>query len=330
MRIFKKNKQKEKSPQEQEQENTIEKGEKEADIKEYKDPGGLSVRKMDTGLWYVEHRRTMVKVGLFLLFALGLVGWIFFLFVFGEYLITGMKKDQLIVGNLLAKNLVDHEFFVGRAAHNLIVDNVDIIPLDGNKYDLFTQVKNVNLKQWVELTYIFELDGEVIKKERSFVLPNSTSYLVALNKELPGRPDNVDFKIEDIEWRRLDPHEIPNWEEYKQDHLNIPFKDVEFTPSQSTILSEKLDINNLKFTAYNDTPYNYKKIDLLILLFSRNNVVGVNKFVVDNLASNRDREVEITWPGKFGRIGEVVIVPQINIISDDIYAEFTGQSDLMP
>ena len=79
------------------------------------------------------------------------------------------------------------------------------------------------------------------------------------------------------------------------------------------------------FKTVNNTDYNFWEVDFIILLFSRNRIVGVNKYVLDKFLSGQTRQISATWPGKLsGAINYAAVNPEVNVMRPDIYMEYDG------
>ena len=133
--------------------------------------------------------------------------------------------------------------------------------------------------------------------------------------------------ISDLSWRRVNSHLIPDWNAYRAARLNIAAADIKFTPSAASPLSEKLNLNELNFNAINNTAYNYWEIGFTILLYGGGRVAGINHYLLTDFLSGETRQVRISWPGNLSRVDRVVIIPEINIMKNDIYIPYQGGVD---
>ncbi len=297
---------------------------KNVNIKRYRDPEGLTVSKMEFGLWLVEHRKQLLMIPKIFLILFSAVTLIYSIYGFTYYIGWGMKEDQILANELVKPNLVGHEYFIARSARNLQYGKVQIIDLGEKKYDFLVKVINPNQKHSAEIIYCFKEKDKEFYRSSNFILPGEEKYILALGQEFAGSPTGVVFYMEEIAWRRIDSHKYPDWEKFRDEHLNIGISDIKFTPAKSTILTEKLNLNDLKFIAANNTAYNYWEVDLVILLLRQSKVIAVNEYVLNNFKSGQIREVNVTWPGQLGRVDNTIVIPEINIVQNDIYIKFEG------
>lgn len=295
-----------------------------ADIKEYKDQENISLRKMKIGLWLVENRPVFIKIFYGILIAVSIVTWSIFVWTFGSYVISGMQQDEKNAAELVKSEGV-HNILPAIKARPLEYGAFESISTADGKIDLVAEVRNPNDKYWAELTYYFLLDGKELGRSSSFLLPGEKKYLLALGQSYEGSAGGAELKIEQVKWRLLNAHEFPDWDKFQQDRLNIEITDKKFTPAHSTILTEKINLNECAFTAINNTAFNYREARFIIVLFSNGRIIGANKYIFDNFLSGDKKEVKVTWLGRLDNVDEIYIAPDINILNNDIYLKFEGE-----
>jgi hypothetical protein len=289
------------------------------DINSYKDTEGLTVSKMNFGLWLVEHRKQLLLVPLIFLIAVSAITWAYTIFGLSYYVIWGMKADDK-----LGAELANQVLTINRNIIPLQIEPVEIIANEDNKYDFLIKIKNNNKKYWAYLQYYFKTGDLNTNEENNYIMPNEEKYLMSLNNEFTGLPANIEFFIKNVSWQLINPHKYPDWEKFKNEHLDIKVTDAKFIPAKSTILAEKLNLNDLQFIASNNSAYNYYGVDFTILLIGQSRVIGANKYKLNNFYSGESRQINITWPGRLGRIDDIVITPGVDLLKDDIYIKYEG------
>jgi hypothetical protein len=190
-----------------------------------------------------------------------------------------------------------------------------------DSYDLAVNLNNANDNFWADFDYCFYQEDEIVYCDSSFVLPAENYYLIVLGLELPSS-SNLTFKIEDIFWSRVNRRQIPDWSTFYQERLNFEFSDVNFFNAIKSGLSENLRLNSLEFNIFNDSPYSYYQIDFDILFYSSSNLIGVQKYLGQNIKTDEKRSVKLSWPGDLGSVSQVKIVPRVNIIKDSVYLKY--------
>jgi len=294
---------------------------KKIDIKKYQDPDGLTLGKMSFGLWFVQNRKNLITLFFGTLILVASASWLYFFVIFGHYVTIGIGQDKALAREIIQNNLVGHEFVSSLVPQDIQIRPVQVLKLENDKYDFVEQIMNSNSKHWAEVYYYFRVGNENLEPKKTFIMPNETKYIISLGEEF-GSAGSVSFIIEDVEWHRLNAHQISDWEEYKKDHLDIDVSDIKFTPAKSSTLSEKLSLNDLNFSVQNNTPYNYWDIYFVALLKDKNKTIGVNKYTLTEFLSDQKREINVTWPGRLGSVREIEILPEVNIFDESVYIDF--------
>ncbi|MCK5511042.1 hypothetical protein KAI65_05920 [Candidatus Parcubacteria bacterium] len=299
---------------------------KPVNLNRYKDPEGLTIKKMRIGLWLVANRKNFKLIFIVFLALVIAYSWGRYFIVFGNQVLFGMKQDKKIIQALIVPNLIDYETLSKNSAKNLEINQPGVIAISDNKFDFYIKIRNPNHKYWAHFDYYFRLDNKDTRKESNFILPGETKYILLLGEKLETKSKNGEFVIDKIEWERIDFHKYDNWPLFAKEHLDIKISDIKFTPANSSVLSEKININTLDFSASNNTAYNYWDVAYNALLFKGSRIIGVNRYVADNLMSGQTQKIGITWPEDIGQVGDIVIYPEVDITRDDVYIKFDGKT----
>ena len=201
-----------------------------------------------------------------------------------------------------------------------------LLKIESNKYDIFSKISNPNSRYLCNIKYcfIFGNENNEIECSESFIFPNETKYLLSLAKTFEQSPENLRFIIKDISWHRINLHKYPDWQNFYNEHLDIIIGNAKFKPTELSGLSEKIDLNSLEFTVYNNTAYNYWDVTFNIFLYSGNRIVGVNKYILQEFMSKEKRNIQISWSGRFSRVSDIEIIPEINVMDEDVYIKYKG------
>lgn len=297
-------------------------------LERYKDLDGLTMKKLDFGLWFVAHIKLIKKSMFWLLMVAGTVSWVYFIYSFGFYVVKGMKEDDLLLSSMVAIRPIDHKLILSVSAQQIQAGEVQVFNSSGNKYDFLVKVNNPSQRHWADLVYYFIIDGQPTEKISNFIYPNEEKYLTLLSKELNTKPSSVVLRIDSPVWHIIDTKKITNWEKFKSEHLNIEIENSVYVPPRTSGLSEKINLGQVGFTASNFSPYNYWKMSFTTLLYSYGSVVGVNRYFIENFMSGQLRSISANYPGQFGRIDKLEVVPEVNILDQNVYQKFTGDVDL--
>ncbi|MCX6794824.1 MAG: hypothetical protein NTY31_02470 [Candidatus Falkowbacteria bacterium] len=290
---------------------------KDIDLKNYNDKAGVSLKRMNFGLWVAEHRRRIIKLFIAFLISLSAFFFIYSSYYFVVYLISGDPNAQLLNDNL--------SFSARQAASALEISSPQVFDNDGQP-DLAVQIVNPNEKFMANFSYCFKLGDKDVACGQAFILPAEKKYILALASEFSGRPSELSFSISDIFWRRIDAHQIPSWADFYSQRLDFAISDLDFTTAALSGLSDKINLNTLGFSIKNQTAYGYYEAPLNIFLYSGSDLVAVNRYLLQNFLSGETRVVKISWPGRFDAVNRTEVAPDINIMDDNVYLKYQGTS----
>lgn len=290
-------------------------------IREYRDESGLSTRQLEAGLWYVRHRKLFFILLIVVLgaTAIGTLG--FSLYKVGNYFfVERHQEEQNFLELTSGTSLVTNR---SNAAGNLTYSDARILPGNNGEADLVAAVTNVNQRSMISFTYYFNVNGAKVATNTDFVFPGDTKYLMAFRQRVPAGA-SANLVIENLTFQRLDTHVVGNWEQYQADRLNFLIEDAAFSPAAESGLSEKVSLGELNFKITNQSGYSYKSVMLSILLKSGDGIAAATRYRLDNFRSGETRTVRMTWPGRLPVITQVDIVPDVNILDDDVYLRYSS------
>lgn len=299
-----------------------------AKAEQYKDPEGLSIKKLEFALWYTENKFKLYKLLVIVLLFIGIATWGYTLFNFGYYYVVGMDQDKLLAAQIVKTPSIDHEYILSVSAKNLLAGVTQILETANGKYDLVSQIENVNPRHWGLITYHFIVNGAPTEKSTMFILPSESKHLLQLGQEFTSRPVSAELVIDNVGWQRISKKTIPDWPAFKEDFLNFEITDKKFTPARTSGLSEKLSLSQLSFAVINRTTYNYLRADFDAFIYVGPTLVGVNRFSVNNFQSDETREVSANFLGQFSRADNIEIVPNINILDAGNFLKFNSTERL--
>jgi len=287
------------------------------DLKKYDDPTGVSLREMNFGLWLSENRPKIMKMVIVFLIALSAFFFIFSSYNYVIYFLSSDPSTQISDDSLPTSPR--------QVASGIEIFPVQVLASD-DRYDLAVKLKNPNEKFITNFSYCFSRGGQDIACGSSFLLPSDEKYILALGQDLSSGSEGINFAISDIFWQRIDAHKIPSWADFSALHLNLPIAGLNFASSDTSGLSDKLSLSSLEFSIKNDTSYGYYEVPLNILLFSGSELVGVNRYLVQNFVPGDSREVKISWAAGLSSVNRAEVKPDINIIDDSVYLKYRGVS----
>lgn len=279
---------------------------------EHQDPSGLSMKKLERGVWFVEHRESFRKALAAFLILVGTITWGYTLYYVTTYLAWGMERDAYNMQVLASRQLPGHDYTLQVAPDPIQTSKVRSLNNEG-RTDILVSLQNPNPVHYAYFDYCFVGNGKNLKCDTDFLLPGQQKFVFDL-AEKGSVGSAIEFKLKNVDWDRLDPHSVPDWQKYEQDKLDIDIKDIKFTPASSNELSKEVDLAILSFSAVNNTAYNYHQLPLQIILYKGGRIVGVNRYSLVDFRSLEETQVEIRWPHINFDVSEVEIRPDVNIL----------------
>lgn len=292
----------------------------------YNDPQGLTVKKMNFGLWFLENRPMFKKIFILFLVAFSGVTWSYSLFTFTYYFTTGMQADNKMYAESVSGGM-NLQYLRNMRPQGIELGRAEALSGGENKADIFITVKNPNSRHAASFDYSFLTGGEEVGFNHGYLLPEETKYLVALaidGKKVTTYPE---LKLVNVKWTKLDKRKYPDFEKFKKDHLSVAIANIKFTlPDEAEQKENTLPINLLEFDVMNSSPYSYKNIDFIMLLKGGpESIVAVNKISAPNFSTGESRHMAINWPGNYMSVGSAEVLADLDILDPYNYMNLTGE-----
>jgi len=292
------------------------------DLKKYKDLDGLTLQKINFGLWLSLHRRKIMRFVIIFLVAVAAVSFIYSIYNYLFYFLYGRQADTDLAQSLTETQIDNQAYREANSPQALVTGEVLVFAVRG-KYDFLVSIKNPNLKHFSNFQYCLEnAQGERLVCDSSFILPDSEKYLSILGKEFDQDPGSLYFVATNLFWQRLNAHDIPDWPAYHQLHSNFQISDLKYSAPDA---GSKNPFHSLNFTIKNNTAYHFSSLPLDIILWNGNRIVGVNSYQLDNLLSAENRNVSLSWPAAGEKVTRAEILTDLNILDKGVYLPYRGE-----
>ncbi|MFA5131173.1 MAG: hypothetical protein WC467_01990 [Patescibacteria group bacterium] len=293
------------------------KNSQEIDLDKYRDPTGLSLKKMNFGLWLSEHHKKIMNIIVFSLIALSAF---FFLYSTYNYVIYFLEKPSAAEEAANVNSSVSSQ-------RDLITDLKITSPQifrSGETYDLAAKISNPNDKFSGQMQYCFQVNGIDASCGSEFVLPSEEKYILALGTKISTASPIVTFKLTSISWQRVDNHLIPDWASFYNQRVNFAIEGLSLALAKQSGLSEKVDLNSLEFKITNRSPFAYYEVPLKIAFYNGSELIGVNSYIVQNFLAGETRSVHLSWSGALGGVSRTDIKPNLNVLDNAVYLKYQG------
>ncbi|NTU98636.1 hypothetical protein HGA64_01345 [Candidatus Falkowbacteria bacterium] len=299
-----------------------------ARVDQYHDLEGLSINKLQFGLWLTENKLKLLKGFSVFLIMVSIITWGYTFYSFGYYFIVGADQDNALAAQIVQSGTINHSAVLSVSAQNLRQGGTLILDSQNGKYDLVASIENPNPRFWASFDYYFVVDSTTTEKLKGFILPGESKKLLMLGREFSGRPNTAQLVFSDFVWARVNKKAIPDWTKYKNSLLNIEVADKKFVSARQSGLSDKISLSQLAFTVANHSSFNYLKANFDVLLYAGPNLIGADQFSLDSLQSGETRGVTANFLGQFNRVDTIEVVPNINILDPGNFLKFNSTETL--
>ncbi|HTK59569.1 MAG TPA: hypothetical protein VL283_00015 [Candidatus Baltobacteraceae bacterium] len=273
--------------------------------------GGVTESQLNWSEWWVNHREQVRKVG---------IGF----FVFVDVILLGVGAwgftDWLALGGLREENAIrqmtgaNYGRFAGVGLTEVEVGAPFVLPGGVGKIDILAPIENSNSRFWAEIEYHFTIGGTDQPSLTTFVLPGQAKYLVHLGA--PSDGGSVELKIDRRVWHRAGTFGAESLDALYETRLDIRGENPVFVPADPLATTP---VSSANFTLANHTAFGYYDVDLLVLLYRGDAIVGANKIRVDALQAGEKKPMELFWYQILPQVSRVEVVPDINIYDESVY-----------
>jgi len=210
-----------------------------------------------------------------------------------------------------------HSYTIANSADSILQEDVRVFPIGNSRYDFYSQLSNPNTDWWVEFKYQFLFDAGETIPENGFLLPSQEKPVIslAITSQVPVQV--AELKLTDIVWHRIDKKVISDYATWQDDRLRIEVSDASFSKESGTT-----------FIVFNNTAFSYFDPVFYVLLKRGPSVVGVSRATVASLKAGEHQEISLYWFGTLPSVGEVEVIPDIQLFNPDVYQRVEGEPSI--
>lgn len=270
-------------------------------------------------MWWIEHQVLLknIALGLFAFFDIVLICFAGWLYV-DAYIISRNEEKTSIAAMANSGQAELRDFSLSMAAEQLSVSEVSTVASgDEKNYDLFAKVTNYNSDWYATFKYSFKFSNNTTTEVEGYVLPNESRPLVAF-KASESRPTGADLVLNDIEWHRVDPRDIDNYDDWISEHL-IQINDQSFNRGDTEGTPP-----TVSFKAKNNTAYNYWQPSFLVMLWRGSTLGGLMRITTSDLESGEEKTLSGRWIGAVPAATQVEVYQEINFLDPEAYSSLKG------
>ena len=279
----------------------------------------VSDRELQFGYWYTRHRvmikAVLISVGYFVvLLVLGFnLKNIYEFYVYDE---IGRYQSEIValqVGDpRVGQNLTKP----------LRIDESAIVERNDGEFDFVAAVTNHNQKyQAIDVAYTFSIPGWTSEIQHDALLPGERKWFLmsSVADDNLSRLDTADVSPTltniDVEWRRV--KDIELYDDNRQFMSNGLVTENEKTSTPSATIRE------LSFDVTNTSVYNYRTIEVRAVLYSGQDIVGVNSLQLNTLRSGDTKSSSLRWFYPIVRVSGWDITLSTDVLDENNLLPFT-------
>ena len=286
------------------------------DFRRYQDVSGdFDNKELSYSLWWIKNKVFLYRLLIFVLLGINALLLIFNFGKWGAYIygITDAKRMELVASRFNNYEGIKDHF----KPTPLQVSDTALLLGGVNKYDAVTQITNPNKSFNVTLLYRYILGATSTEAKTITLLAGETNLVAVLGISEGLTPGGaVTFKIEQINWQRIDNHKIKDPISWQNERLNFSINNSVF---QNALDVGGLKTNRVAFNLKNDSSYSYKEPSFIVGLYNGEVLVGVLPLQTDYFKSMEEKPIELRSFSSSLDVTEVKIFPQINVYDETVF-----------
>jgi hypothetical protein len=278
-----------------------------------KESQNFTEKELEIVYFFIKRRKLLKKIFIGLLILLNLVIYSFSTYHFIQYLKQSKEYEKMI--EEIAYPFTHYPLI--RESNSPFFPQillVKAIPVEPLKYNLICLVKNEN-RSWFASSFNYHFNFSNFKTEtfKSFLLPDEEKVLVIFNEKINQFPGDLSCQIENISWKRIKPNNYQLLDIPK----NFLIQEIKHNPATK---ENERDITTFKIT--NATVYNFWEVNLLIVAYLKDEIIGVERFPIEKFMSNETREIKIIWSNRVPFFSEIKVYPELNVFDESIFLPY--------
>lgn len=276
--------------------------------------GGTTESELRWSQWWVDHRDRIRKVGIGVFVAVDAVLLGIGLWGFTDWLALGGIAEERAIRQMTGDR---YGQFAGLGLQEIQLGAPIVLPGGTEKIDILAPVENNNALFWAEVEYAFVVGGVELPSRMAFVLPGQAKYLTHIGAPAASG-SGVELKVLRRSWHRADTFGADSVASMLETRLNIQAENPVFRAADPLATTP---VSTSSFTLANHTAFGYYDVDILVLLYRGDAIVGANRIRIDRLAAGERRPVDLFWYQLLPQVTRVDAVPDINVYDPTVYRQ---------
>lgn len=272
-------------------------------------------KQLGFGYWFVTHKPQLKKILIIFLIVVNSLIWLFVLYRLTRLYLIDYTQYRAMVRQA-SENLVNPAVLESRAPRPLEPKQATVLDAGAGRTDMVAILRNPNREWFAEVSYQFRAEAVTTPLRKTYVLPGQEKAIAELAFASESRLRGVRLEITDVDWKRVERHEVPDTAEFVTTRTNFVISDAVFVAADP---AAKDGQSKATFTITNATPFGYWTVDVTVLLYRGSAIAGVNKIQLAALESGEKRAAEVAWFEKLPNITKVEVRAETNIFDESVY-----------
>ncbi len=281
---------------------------------------GLSDKQLKIGYWYTRHRvvvrASLISFG-FLVVSLVLfvnVKNILDFYIYDEIGVIQRQIVNLNVVDTIGSRNYTQPLFVGETA---------LIQRGEAAFDFVASVTNPNRTYALEdVAFTFSVPGWTSEPIHEQFMPGERKWVLLtnvtddfLNQYTTADPPAVRLTMAGHDWNRVkNPDAYDAFGRFNDTGLRV-------TSEQTSRPSP--NVRDFSFDLINESVYNYRAVDIRIVLYSGNDIVAANALTVNTIRSGQTRPTSLRWFYEIPRVNRWDITIGTDMLDEDNFLPYT-------
>ncbi|NCF75190.1 MAG: hypothetical protein GWO87_01745 [Xanthomonadaceae bacterium] len=221
----------------------------------------------------------------------------------------------------IISNNIDYKTYKRKnKPENIRTTEVDAIALNDNKYNFVAKVQNPNKIKWVakEVEYYFIYNDLKTKPKKTFILPGEKKYVANFNIKSEQKIFKPKLVISNVQWRRIKKADEKKFADKIKKYINFKIKNAKFLNAHLLGIKNDDEINAINFEFKNNAPFDYYEVGFYIATYNGPSITSINYFLANDILSKEQKKIEIRWHTSIPSPDKIIIIPEINILDNDI------------
>lgn len=170
-------------------------------------------------------------------------------------------------------------------------------------FDLAAYIQNPNetiSSSGLEYEFVLFDDLGVVayRAGKTFIYPRERIHLVEAGIQTTRKPTYAELKITKTPWN--------------SENINLPVLTVD--EKNYKILEQDGGQGSVETTISNRSSFGFREAELVFVLLDKNeNLIGVNRSLLEDFLPRSSRSLRSTWPEKLDKPARIIIEPRINL-----------------